>query len=142
MEELRQHAQNMIAEQRHFETQLKTLASRSREERDELVRAHEEEIEAWQQRAARLQAEVSALQKARREQRRQNRAVSTFLKTATAEATDLSEMARQQRQRKGFDDDASASSGAEEQHEKGLEVQEEEEEEEEQEQEQEQQAAR
>jgi hypothetical protein len=99
MEELHEHARQMIAEQQRFEAEIGDLRAQSIEEREELRRQHEEEIEAWQQKAAALQAEVAALQKARRQQRKQQREMSALIQTAAATADEASEQLRSRRNR-------------------------------------------
>ena len=88
----------MVVEQDCFEAELGDLQARSAEEREEMRLQHEEEIEAWQRKAAALQAEVVALQKARRAQRKQHREMSGFLQAATATADAASAELRKRRQ--------------------------------------------
>jgi hypothetical protein len=103
MKELHDQAQQMITTQQRLESELDHMRKQGIEEREELRREHREEIDAWQQKAAALQAEVAALQKARREQRRQQRRqqreMASLVQTAATRADEASAQLRVRRNR-------------------------------------------
>lgn len=100
---LHEQARQMITEQQRLETELDSLRKRSDQEREELRREHKDEVEAWQQKAAALQAEVVTLQQARRQQRkvqrRQHREMASLVRNAATRADEASVQLRSRRDR-------------------------------------------
>lgn len=100
-QELHEQARQMVAAQQRLEAELDCLRKRGIEERAELQREHREEIQAWQQKAAALQAEVTALQKARRQQRKQQRTqqreMASLVQTVATRANEASAQLRVRR---------------------------------------------
>lgn len=100
-QELHEQARQMVAAQQRLEAELDCLRKRGIEERAELQREHREEIQAWQQKAAALQAEVTALQKARRQQRQQQRTqqreMASLVQTVATRANEASAQLRVRR---------------------------------------------